>query len=114
MHCFRVPILSVLDQKYHEEGDHRRSCVDDQLPGVGKMKSGPCEDPHTNDKRSSHKCPRTAEHHGGTVRENTECVAGNTKEIAVLFVLFSVFGFILLHSLTLASHATRRARAQDR
>ena len=48
------------------------------------------------------------------MRENTECVADNTKEIAVLFVLFSVFGFILLHSLTLASHATRRARAQDR
>ena len=114
MDCLGVSILCVLNQKHHEKCDDRRSGIDDELPRIGKMKGRPCEDPHTNDKHSSRKCPRTAEHHGGTVRENMECVADDTKEIAVLFVLFPFFGLILLHSLTLASHPVRRTRAQDR
>ena len=88
VHCFGVTILCILNQKYHQECDNRCSGVDDQLPSVGKMKSGACEDPDTNDKHSSSKCPGAAEHHGGTPRENTECVADNTKEIAFLFALF--------------------------
>ena len=36
-----VPVLGVLDQEHHEEGDDRRAGVDDQLPGVRKSNSGP-------------------------------------------------------------------------
>jgi len=77
MHCFGVTILCVLNQKYHQECDNRRSSVDDQLPGVGKMKSRSRKKPDTNDKHSSSKCPGAAEHHGRTARE-----------VAFLFVLF--------------------------
>jgi hypothetical protein len=34
MHRFGVPILGVLNQEYHEEGDNGRGGVDDQLPRV--------------------------------------------------------------------------------
>jgi len=40
VNCFGVTILGVLNQKYHQECDNGGSCVDDQLPGIGEMKSG--------------------------------------------------------------------------
>lgn len=114
MHSFGIPILGVLNQEYHEEGDDGGGGVDDQLPSVGKMKSRTGEEPDGDDKHSSSKCPGAAENHGGMARENAEGVADEAKEIALLFVFFSFFDLSLLHSLTLTSHPTRRTRAQDR
>src|SRR5436305_12485810 len=96
MHGFGVPILGVLNQKYHKESDNGRGGVDDQLPRVGEMKSGASEEPDGNHKHSSSKCPGAAENHGGMARENAKCVADDTKEIAFLFVFLWFFdlGFI--------------------
>src|SRR4029434_10004671 len=82
MDCFRVPILSVLNQKYHEEGDDCRGGVYDQLPSVGEMKRRAGEDPNEDDERSPAKRPGAAKHGGRMARENTECVAYYAKEIA--------------------------------
>src|SRR5436190_12597461 len=114
MHCFGVTILCVLNQKYHQKRDHRRRRVDDQLPGIGKVKSGPCNDPYTNDKHSCSERPGAAKHRGRTLRENTKCVTDHTKEIAFLFVLFELFDLGFLHSLTITSRRMRTTRAQDR
>jgi len=88
MHCFSVTVLRVLNQKYHQERDDGRGGVDDELPGVGKMKGRAGNEPNEDHKNSSGKCPCTAEHHGGTAREDTERVTDDTKEIAFLLVLF--------------------------
>src|SRR6476620_7897979 len=29
-----IPVLGILDQKHHQEGDDRRAGIDDQLPGI--------------------------------------------------------------------------------
>ena len=108
MDCLGIAILCVLNQKYHQEGDNGRSGIDDQLPRVGKMKSGASKEPDDNDKHSCGKCPCAAEHTGGTPREHTERVADETKKIAFLFVLFKFFdlGFV-------QDYSSFRARVLD-
>ena len=87
MHCFGVAVLRVLNQKHHQKSDDGRSRVDDQLPRIGKMKSGAGDEPHEDDTYSSSECPGAAEHRRGTPGENTERVADYAKEIAFLLVL---------------------------
>jgi hypothetical protein len=96
MHSLGVPILGVLNQEYHEKGDDSRGGVNDQLPSVGKMKSGASEEPDGNHKHSSSKCPGAAENHGRMARENAERVADEANEIALLFVFLWLFGPILV------------------
>jgi hypothetical protein len=104
MNCFGVAVLRILNQEYHQEGDNGRGGVDDQLPGVGKMKSGASEEPDSNHKHSSSKCPGAAENHGRMARENTEHVADDAKEIAFLlaFSQFLDLGFIQRATLVFA------------
>src|SRR4051794_18303666 len=33
-----IPVLSGLDEEYHQEGDDRRTGIDDELPGITEMK----------------------------------------------------------------------------
>jgi hypothetical protein len=44
-----VAILSVLNQKYHQECDDGRAGIDDELPSVGIMKKWTCRNPHNDD-----------------------------------------------------------------
>jgi hypothetical protein len=43
-----IAVLRVLDQKDHQESNDSRSCLDNELPGVGKSKDwasdGPSDD----------------------------------------------------------------------
>src|SRR5215813_12555756 len=91
MHCFGVTVLGVLNQKHHEERDDCRGGVDDQLPGVRKMECGSRKQPNDNDKHSSTKRPGAAEHDGGPMCENAECVTNDAKKIALLLVMFKFF-----------------------
>src|SRR6185436_20749271 len=38
LHRLGIPILSGLNEEYHQEGDDRRTGIDDQLPGITEMK----------------------------------------------------------------------------
>jgi hypothetical protein len=38
---FRVTVLRVLDEEYHEEGDDGRASIDNELPGVREVNAGP-------------------------------------------------------------------------
>src|SRR2546430_883885 len=80
MNSFGISVLSVLNQEYHEEGDDGCGSVDDQLPSVGKMKSGASDEPDGNHKHSSSKRPGAAEDEpvdfgflarSGSLRRNT-------------------------------------------
>src|SRR5262249_54152847 len=52
MHGFAVPVLGVLDQEDHQEGDDCRARIDDQLPGVTEMEGGAGETPDQDDQAS--------------------------------------------------------------
>src|SRR5438876_4765228 len=81
LHGLGVAVLCVLNKKHHQEGNDRGGGVDDQLPRIGKMKRGASDEPDEDDKHSSSKRPRAAEHDRAAVGENTERIANYAKEI---------------------------------
>src|SRR5204863_5296892 len=46
LHCFAVTVLSVLDEKNHQKRRNRRRGIDDQLPGIAKVKNRPQDRPY--------------------------------------------------------------------
>ena len=81
MHRFGVAVLGVLNQKHHQEGNDGSSSVDDQLPGIGKMKCWTGEKPDQDHEHGSGKRPRASEH-------DAKGVAHHAEEVSFLFVLF--------------------------
>ena len=88
MNSFGIAVLRILNQKHHQKRNDGRGRVNDELPCVGKMKSGSGNKPDTNNKYGSSKCPGAAEHHRTAAGENTERVAHHAKEIVFFLVLF--------------------------
>src|SRR6266404_3919623 len=39
--CFGIAVLRVLNEEHHQERDDGRARVDNELPGIGEMKSWP-------------------------------------------------------------------------
>jgi hypothetical protein len=64
-----VTILSVLDEENHQKGDDCRSRVNNQLPGVGKLKEGACDPPNYDDHHGKKECRDRPRQIGYRVRE---------------------------------------------
>src|SRR5262245_3528483 len=109
MDSFGIAVLGVLNQEHHQECDNGRSSVDDQLPCVGKMKSGTGNKPDGNDKHSSSKRPGAAEYDCGTARENPERVTDDAKEISFALAFLSFVSLDFFHN----RHLSFRARVLD-
>ena len=60
MHHFGVAILRVLNQEDHQEGDDRRTRVDDELPRIGVAEYRPSRPPGDDDNKRDGECPRRA------------------------------------------------------
>src|SRR6266542_1930118 len=60
LHGLGVAVLCVLNKKHHQEGNDRGGCVDDKLPGIGKMERWPSKYPDQNHQHSPDKSPRGA------------------------------------------------------
>ncbi len=97
MHRFRVAILGVLNEKHHQESDNGRPSIDDQLPGIGKMKRRTGQNPNENYEHRSRERPRASEHDGRAAGEDTKGVTDNAKEVSLLFVLFQLFYLCVVH-----------------
>src|SRR5260370_38059136 len=80
VHRFGVAVLGVLDQEHHQERNDGRSRIDDQLPGIGKMKCWTGEKPDQDHEHGSSKGPGASEHDGGTAGENTKNGAHSPKQ----------------------------------
>lgn len=54
-----IPVLGLLDDEYHEEGNNGSACVDDQLPGIGEFEywAGNC--PDYNGQQGDDECARS-------------------------------------------------------
>jgi hypothetical protein len=109
MRCFSIAVLRVLDQKHHKEGDDRRGGVDDQLPGIGKMKRWSGDNPDKNDEHGSGKSPGAPEGDRRMAGENAKCVAYHAKDIPLL----SLFGLAFHCQITLPSHAILKMVANN-
>ena len=57
---FRVTVLRVLDEEYHEEGDDGRASIDNELPGVREVKCRAGHSPNANRNDRQRKSPRAA------------------------------------------------------
>src|SRR6266436_7508812 len=88
MHRFSVAVLGVLNQEHHQKRNDGGSSVDDQLPGIGKMKCWTGEKPDQDHEHGSSKGPRASEHAGGAAGKDAKGVAHHAQEVSLLFVLF--------------------------
>jgi len=55
-----IPILGILNQKYHQECDDRRAGIYDQLPGIAELEYRPCDAPDYDDRSGNDECRRMA------------------------------------------------------
>src|SRR5712692_1290968 len=62
--CFSIAVLCVLNEEHHQERDDGRAGVDNELPGIGEMKSWPGQSPGNDDEDSGGKRPGAAENDG--------------------------------------------------
>jgi len=88
MHRFGVAVLRVLNEKDHQKSDDVRGSVNDELPGIRKVKDRACRDPDDDDEESSGKSPSAPEDDGGLACESAEGISGHAKEVSLFFVLF--------------------------
>ncbi len=88
MHRFGVAVLGVLDQEHHQKSDDGRGGIDDELPRIGKMKSGAGEQPNGNYQDGPGESPRAAEQDSGSARKDTKSVAHDAEDVSFVLVLF--------------------------
>src|SRR5438067_1675476 len=87
LHRRTVAVLAVLDQEYHQEGDDRRSGVDDQLPRIGIMEDGPGRRPDEDHADGEAEGQRMTGPGGGSCRapvEETPHAPTNARAIALV------------------------------
>jgi hypothetical protein len=111
VHRFRVTVLSVLNQKHHQECDDGRGGVDDQLPGIRKVKGWSGNQPNEYDEQGAHKGPGAAQNDRRSAGEKIECIGYDTIEVAPLFAAFQSFSLVVIHNSTLISDEVQKLRA---
>ena len=88
MNSFGIAVLGVLNQEHHQECDDGRAGINNQLPGVRKMKRGSGHGPNYDDENRYREGPRAAQNGRGIARENAKCIPDDTKEIPGSFSFF--------------------------
>src|SRR6202011_2342098 len=97
------------NQEHHQERNDGGSSVDDQLPGVGKMKSRPCQCPNDNDQNCASKSPRAPKNRRATASEDAKCVVHHAKQVPLFFVLFQLFCLSAAHKCSFTFAPTRES-----
>ena len=98
MNCFGVPVLRILNQEYHQERDNGRAGINNELPGVRKMKRWSGRGPNYDDENGYRERPRAAQNDRGVARENAKCILDDAKEIPVALVFFQFCSLGLVHN----------------
>ena len=94
MHYFRVVILCILNQEYHQERDDGCAGVDNKLPGIGKTKHRPRHRPNDNDQKGDDKRPRTTQRIRAFSGNNMKDVLYATEEIVLTRLCFVILDAI--------------------
>src|SRR5437660_4340634 len=90
MNCLGIAVLGVLNKKHHQKGHNRGTGVDDELPGVGKMKHRPGHRPDCNDHDGTNECPGRAQYLRGTASEDTKGIAHAAEKVSALDFLMRI------------------------
>src|SRR5437588_12972906 len=90
MHCLGIAVLGILNKKHHQKGHNRGTGVDDELPGIRKMKRRPGQCPDRNDHDGTDECPCRAEYLRGPASEDTKSVPHPAEEVASLDFLMGI------------------------
>ena len=113
MHCFGVAVLCVLNEKHHQKRNDGCASINNELPGVGKMKGRAGHAPYDNDKNGRDKRPGAAENDRCAPGEDTKCVRYDAKKIAFRLVLFYFFNLDFSHNVILTfARCLGRARME--
>jgi hypothetical protein len=64
-----VSVLGILDEKDHQEGNDSGACVDDELPGIGKLKQRPADRPDKDGSQGKGEDPGSSYLPRGDVRD---------------------------------------------
>jgi hypothetical protein len=75
-----IAILSVLNNEHHQKRDDHRSCIDNQLPGVGVMENGACDSPHDDNECCKQKRNRPPRLMGDSSRDVAESALSPKSE----------------------------------
>ena len=81
----------MLDKKHHQERDDRRARVDDELPGVGKLKDRPGHRPYNNEGARDGKGGRTAALPGRPLRGRIKGSAEGERTRGIVYVSPNAF-----------------------
>lgn len=84
MDRFRVAVLRVLNQEYHQESDDGGAGVNDQLPGIRVMKKVAGGGPDHDNRDGDDESPRGPEDSGSAPGENAKSILHPADEIALL------------------------------
>src|SRR5207248_9824619 len=97
MKSFGVTVLRVLNEKDHEKCNNRGAGIDDQLPGIGKVKGRTGQRPNDDNQNGAGKCPGTPENGRRLACEDVKCVPYCAKEITLRLVFPELLRLSLLH-----------------
>ena len=88
MDSFGIAVLGVLNQEHHQECDDGRARINNQLPGIRKMKRRSGHAPNYDDENRYREGPCATQNGRGIVRENAKCIPDDTEEVPRSFALF--------------------------
>src|SRR5438270_4053161 len=92
MHCLGVAVLSILNKKHHQKGHDGSTGIDDELPGIGKVKCWPSQPPDHDNDDGTDECPGRPEHLRGPASEDMKGVAHPAKEVRSFDFLMGIKG----------------------
>src|SRR5207248_10074850 len=92
MHCLGIAVLGVLDKKDHQKSDDGSTGIDDELPGIGKVKCWPSQRPDHDDDDRTDERPGRAEDLRGLSSEDMKGVTYLAKEVCSLDFLMGIAG----------------------
>jgi len=85
MHGFGIAVLRVLNEKHHQESNDGGAGIDNELPGIGKMKDGTSARPDHDDQNRDRERPGAAENVGCLAGKDMKGVLKATKKIVFFF-----------------------------
>ena len=86
MNGFCIAVLRVLNEKHHQKCDDGRAGINDELPGIGKMKHRAGYSPDNDNDDRDRERPGSAQNGGRLAREDAKGIAHRAKKVSLRFL----------------------------
>jgi hypothetical protein len=105
MNGFSVAILRVLNQEHHQEGNDGGAGIDDELSGIGVMKSRSSRAPNNDNETGNDERPCATQNARGFTSKNAKSILNRAQKSSGSFLFFEFLILSFSHNVILASHA---------